>query len=168
MNHMATPQGAVLAESVPLELLTFDLGDERYAVEACKVRQVRGIDPLTAIASGLKSVRLGINLGGVFVPIVDLRAMLNLGSAQCSRDTALILLEARGALAGLVVDRVVGMLDVSRDRFLPAPGAGTAFGAGDLAGMWVSGGRRLLLVDVERFVDRCDFIPTEDKIRAEH
>lgn len=47
-------------------------------------------------------------------------------------------------------------------------GAGTALGAGDLTSMWVTEGQRLLLVDVERFVDGCECILTEDQVRAEH
>ena len=53
------------------EFLSFILGDEEYAIDILTVQEIRGYDPVTAIANAPAFIKGVINLRGTIVPIVD-------------------------------------------------------------------------------------------------
>src|SRR5262245_476209 len=88
------------------EFLTFRLGQEEYGIEILKVQEIRGYDTVTRIANAPDYIKGVINLRGVIVPIVDMRIKFNLGTAEYTPCTVVIILNVAGRIMGVVVDSV--------------------------------------------------------------
>lgn len=109
-----------------LEVLTFSLGSEEYAVDLLKVQEIRSYEAPTRIVNSPPSVLGVLNLRGNIVPVVDLRAKLGLELAQFAASTVTIILNVGAGVVGAVVDSVADVVDLAADQIKPAP----AFGAG--------------------------------------
>jgi chemotaxis signal transduction protein len=57
------------------EYLSFKLGAEEYGIDILKVQEIRGYEPPTRIANAPEFIKGVVNLRGVIVPIVDMRAL---------------------------------------------------------------------------------------------
>ena len=75
-----------------VELLTFTLGTEEYAIDILKVQEIRGYEAVTRIANTPAFIKGVINLRGVIVPIVDMRIKFDLGEPVYNEFTVAIIL----------------------------------------------------------------------------
>lgn len=70
----ASPAGATpWDENGQLEVLTFDVGDERLAVEAVSIREILDLLPETPVPGAPALVASVVNFRGKIIPIADLR-----------------------------------------------------------------------------------------------
>lgn len=113
----ATPRAA----TIPKEFLSFRLGGEEYGIDILRVQEIRSYEPPTRIANTPHSIKGVVNLRGVIVPIVDLRLMLACDSAEYTPFTAVIVLNVRGRVIGVVVDSVSDVLELGADSVKEAP-----------------------------------------------
>ncbi len=134
------------------EFLTFTLGDEEYAVDILKVQEIRGYDPVTAIANTPAFIKGVVNLRGAIVPIVDLRVKFHLGSADYHERTVVIVLNLSGRIVGAVVDGVSDVVSLSPDQIKPAPEFSNLLDTQYLMGLGTTEQRMLILVDIERLM----------------
>lgn len=97
-----------------MECLTFLLGNERFAVDILRVREIRVWAAPTRLPAVADYVTGVINLRGMIVPIVDLRLRFGIGEANVDMNTVtLILGNGEERLMGLVVDAVADVLVLS-------------------------------------------------------
>jgi purine-binding chemotaxis protein CheW len=105
------------------QLVVFRLGVEEYAFGIEHVHEIIRHTPPRAVSSPDPWVRGVISLRGRIVPVHDLAARLGLGSRET--DAAkIVILDAGGEVAGVVVDDVEEVLTVQPDRLEPVPVAG--------------------------------------------
>ncbi len=100
--------------------LSFILGDEEYAIDILKVQEIRGYDPVTAIANAPKFIKGVINLRGTIVPIVDLRIKFGVGRVEYTAFTVVIILNIGPRVVGIVVDSVSDVVSLPVDAIHPA------------------------------------------------
>src|SRR6478736_1176965 len=75
------------ATSAGGEYLTFSVGDEEYACDILSVQEIRAMTQITPIPNSPDCVRGVMNLRGIVVPVISLRAMLGLpGSVDAVSD----------------------------------------------------------------------------------
>ena len=86
------------------EYLTYTLGAEEYAIDILKVQEIRGYEAPTTIANAPSFLKGVINLRGTIVPIVDLRIKFNVGKAEYTPFTVVIILNIGARVVGIVVD----------------------------------------------------------------
>ena len=125
---VASALTAEAAEGVLHPYLTFLVGDQLYAIQACRVIEVRPHDSVTRIA-GLPDWVLGVvSFDGEFVPVVDLRVLLGVGGVEPSGLEAQLCVKAVGCSAALAVGDVgeVLLLAQHRVRSVPHPVADVA------------------------------------------
>jgi purine-binding chemotaxis protein CheW len=105
-----------------LELLHFNLDQERYAMETCFVRRITRAAKFSRI-SGLPAYFMGVmNLHGEIVPLVSLSTLIGIApSAQTELSRTIILGRSRVEF-GIAVDDVAEILDVSIDLIAPLTG----------------------------------------------
>lgn len=106
-----------------LKVLTFSLGNEVYGVDILRLKEIRGWSPVTRLPHSPPCVLGVLNLRGVVVPIIDLRVRFGLQAVQFTAVTVVIVLSLRTASGqrefGIVVDRVLDVVDVSAERVRP-------------------------------------------------
>ena len=134
-----------------VELLTFTLGAEEYAIDILKVQEIRGYEAVTRIANTPAFIKGVINLRGVIVPIVDMRIKFDLGEPVYNEFTVAIILNIGKRVIGVVVDSVSDVVSLAEDEIHPAPEFGT-FDTQFLLGLAIVNERMLILIDIERLM----------------
>src|ERR1700716_3312375 len=94
-----------------VEVLVCRLGGERYAVETRHLRAVQWVHGMTPVPCTPAFVVGIVSVRGEIVTLLDLAAMIGLGSlgADLSGALPVLLLGLPGLRSGLVVDEVLGV-----------------------------------------------------------
>ena len=116
------PPGAVgaAAEGVK-QFITFTLDAQEYGVDIMLVREIKGWIETTALPQAPPYVRGVINLRGVIVPILDLRARFGMGTTVPSRMHVIIIVTVGARITGLLVDAVSDIIAVEPGAVRPVP-----------------------------------------------
>jgi len=132
------------------QYLTFRLGAEQYGVEILKVQEIKGLPNITPLPSMPAFVKGAMDLRGLVVPVIDLRARLALAQAACSQFSVVIVVKVGASVVGLLVDAVSDVLDIPRTDIQPAPDLGADVDSGYVSGLVNAGEKVIVLVDVDR------------------
>lgn len=136
------------------QYLTFRLGEETFAVDVTKAREVLDFAPPTRVPQTPEYMLGVINLRGSVVPVVDLRLKFGLAATATTRDTCIIVLEitadGESTIVGAVADSVQEVLELDADRIEPPPRIGTRLKTEFIRGMGNHEDRFLILLDIDR------------------
>ena len=136
------------------EFLSFQLGGLAYGVDFHRVKELRSLGSLERVqADG--SIVTGVAISrGVIMPIVDMRVACRAATATANTavGTDVIILQLASCVIGMVVDGVTDVLRLDADQILPLPRAGSEGGGDYLVGLADAGGRRLILVDIDKLM----------------
>ena len=145
--------GAGKADERAGKYLTFQLGNEEFAIQVLKVREIMGVQEITAVPQTPVFVKGVINLRGKVIPVVDLRLKFGLPEAAYTQRTCIIVVQVpgeRGAmLMGIVVDGVSDVLTLTPEQIRPAPEFGAGVDTQYIIGLGTVGERMLILMDIE-------------------
>ena len=90
--------------------LTFSIGGEEFGIKVLKVREIMGVQDITAVPQTPHYVKGVINLRGKVIPVVDLRARFGLPEIVYTQRTCIIVVQLETAvgvaMVGVVVDSV--------------------------------------------------------------
>ena len=93
-----------------LEVLTFGLGGETFALEAGIVQEILDVMPVTAVPGADPLAAAVINFRGRIVPLADLRGSFGMEAQATTADSRIIVIELEldgsPTLIGLAADRV--------------------------------------------------------------
>jgi purine-binding chemotaxis protein CheW len=108
-----------------VELLTFAVGGQDYALDVRSVREIRGLTPISPLPRSPDYLPGVINLRGGVLPILDLARRLGLpdAAAESSARDVIIVVEDQGQATGLLVSAVSDILTLHRSAMEPPPGA---------------------------------------------
>lgn len=101
------------------EFRIFCLGAMEFGIDTLRVQEICAYKQLYHIADVPAFIRGEVNLGGVMVPIVDLRLRLGCDSAEYNQLTMVIVLNVRGRVIGVVVDSVSDVLRLQSSQIRP-------------------------------------------------
>jgi purine-binding chemotaxis protein CheW len=105
----------------PNRFLEFQLGDEFYAVELLKVREVITPPELTPIPKSSPHVCGLMNLRGLVLTVVDLRKRLGIKPLDDQAESAVIIFDLGDRLVGAKVDIIHRVINVQPEAFRPVP-----------------------------------------------
>lgn len=134
------------------EFLTFQLGDECYAVDIMKVREIRGYEPVTRIANSPPFIKGVLNLRGDIVPVIDLRLKFNVGEATYNEFTIVIMLTIQQRIVGVVVDAVSDVIRPGAGELKPPPEFGVAFDHQYLLGLVQQEDQMFILLNIDALI----------------
>jgi purine-binding chemotaxis protein CheW len=140
----------------PTEYLAFALGTETYAVPIALVREIMKVPVVTELPRAPVNVVGVINVRGEMVPLYDIRARLRLAQAaqkvagpkDVARGSRVVLLKEDSGDAGILVERVDGVVKLVRSRVESPPNLGLERDC--IAGLSRVGERLVILLDVEQ------------------
>jgi purine-binding chemotaxis protein CheW len=111
-----------------LEVLTFDVGGESFAVEAVLVREIIDLLPETRVPGASALVDTMVNFRGRIVPVADLRAAFAMPAARPTADSRIVVVElmlgGEMLLLGLRGDRVHEVATLAEASSEEAPSIG--------------------------------------------
>ncbi|MBX6312525.1 MAG: chemotaxis protein CheW [Isosphaeraceae bacterium] len=141
--------------------VVFQLGEENYALDVARVREVLDVGTLTRVPGASRALYGLCNLRGHVVPIWDLRIPFHLGDeGRQDRMRCVLMVEPEagqsGRLAGLLVDRVSDVLDLLPGEVQPPPALGLGGGSAFVRGLIRHQGRFLLILDLDRIFAALD------------
>ena len=148
MHDTTTSRG-----SQAVQFLSFTLGGLEYGIDFARVQELRVLKALERFAASGEIIGGVAVSRGVIIPLVDMRVAF--GSTADAPDpmTDVIILRLSSCVMGMVVDGVTGVVMLRAEQIVPLPAAGTDGARPEyLMGLGQSGGRRLILVDIEKLM----------------
>lgn len=92
------------------QFITFMSGDQEFGANIMNIREIRGWTDTTLLPHAPDYVRGVINLRGVVLPVVDLKARLGRGRTDANPKHVIIVVKAGERTMGLLVDAVSDIL----------------------------------------------------------
>jgi purine-binding chemotaxis protein CheW len=136
------------------QYLTFKLGDEVFATDVAKVREVLDLTPISAIPRTPEFMAGVINLRGTVVPVVDFRLCFGMSKTQSTRNTCIVvvevLLDGEPTVIGALADSVEEVIDLEPDQIEAAPRIGTQVQTDFIRGMGKRDAQFIMILDIDR------------------
>ncbi|GFO55090.1 chemotaxis protein CheW [Geomonas sp. Red276] len=104
-----------------IQLVSFNLGAEEYAVEVLKVREIIRMTGITHIPNTPHYIEGIINLRGQVIPIVSLRKRFSMEFNEVDHHTRIMVMDIGGKLMGFIVDGVSEVIRISSGEIQPPP-----------------------------------------------
>ena len=134
--------------------LTFQLGNEEFAIQVLRVREIMGVQEITAVPQTPSYVKGVINLRGKVIPVVDLRLKFGLPEMEYTQRTCIIVVQIQGPagklLIGVIVDAVSEVLTLQAGDIEDTPDFGDGVPIPYLLGMAKIKGKVKILLDIDR------------------
>lgn len=160
MTKPANDTAAAQADARAGKYLTFQLSNEEFGIRVLKVREIMGIQEITAVPQTPSHIKGVINLRGKVVPVIDLRLKFGLAAADYTQRTCIIVTQVQGdsgaVLMGIVVDGVSEVLNLTGAEIEDTPDFGEEISGGYLLGMAKVKGKVKILLDIDRVLSTQD------------
>ncbi|HUB68152.1 MAG TPA: chemotaxis protein CheW [Candidatus Methylacidiphilales bacterium] len=134
------------------QLCTFTVGNLLFGVDVLSVQEVLRPQPMTRVPRAPSLIRGLINLRGQILTAVDLRERLGLPAAPPEISGMNVVVQLPGGLAGLLVDQVGEVLDLSAEQFEANPVTLRSTIREVISGVYKLKDRLLLLLDIQAAV----------------
>ena len=129
--------------------LTFVLGDEEYGIDALKVDGILSLQAITPMPNMPHYFKGVTTVRGHVAPIISARLKLGMSEVEDTSETCIILVRLDGGTwAGMVVDTVRDVIDITAGEIEPPPAMGT-YSNTEIIGLAKAGDRVKILIDVE-------------------
>ena len=136
------------------QLLTFTLGEERFALDIARVREVMDYTTVTKVPRTPEYMSGVINLRGVVVPVVDMRRKFGMSPTEKTVSTCVIIvelvLEGETVVVGAMADSVCEVIDLESAQIEPAPRIGTSLNTEFIKGMGKHNEKFIIILDIDR------------------
>lgn len=136
------------------QYLTFSLGDEDFALEIAKVREVLDYTNITKIPRTPDCMQGVINLRGNVLPVIDLRQNLGMGVIDKTVDTCIVIvdvdMDGEVVQIGALADSVQEVVDIDAAHIEPAPRLGTRLNTDFIKGMGKRDENFVIILDIDK------------------
>lgn len=137
--------------------LTFQLGDESYAIPVLKVREIIRLTRIRSVPGLPGHVRGVINLRGRIIPVMDLRVRFGLGSAEATEQNCIVVAQVttqqgKALAMGLIVDAVEEVVNIAAADIEETPEFGCSAATDYLLAMAKIKGVVKAMLDLDRVI----------------
>ena len=139
-------------DTICLEAITFMLGDEEYGVDMAGIKEVIKPRELTDVPRAPDNIMGLLSLRGVVIPVMDLRRRLAMGHDK--EGERIIIVKDGDEYLGLVVDRIVGSVSLTRKGIEPPPSFSSIDGELISAICRCEDGESFILLNIDRIVEK--------------
>ena len=134
--------------------LTFQLANEEFGICVLKVREIMGLQEITAVPQTPAHIKGVINFRGKVLPVIDLRLKFGLPAAEYSQRTCIIVTQVEGepglVLIGIIVDGVSDVINFTAAEIEDSPDFGDEVAGRYLLGMAKVKDKVKILLDIDR------------------
>jgi purine-binding chemotaxis protein CheW len=143
-----------------MQFLTFKLGEELFALDIGKVREVLDFTSITKVPQTPEYMLGVINLRGSVIPVVDIRTKLRMAVTAKTVNTCVIIVEVEldgdKIVMGAMADAVQEVLDLEPDQIEPPPKFGTKANNDFIRGMGKHGHQFIIILDIDKVLSTDD------------
>lgn len=111
-----------------IEVLTFEISGETFALEAAIVREILDLLPEATVPGSRPFVNAVINFRGKVIPLADIRVAMGMQAVATTIDSRIVVVEldldGTPSLIGLRTDRVNEVTAISKAAAEPPPRVG--------------------------------------------
>lgn len=130
--------------------LTFKLGKEEFGIQVLCVKEIMGVQDITAVPGTPAHLKGVLNLRGKIIPVVDLRLKFAFPDAPFTQTTCIIVVQIQQdgdqAMIGLIVDGVSEVLNLAASDISDPPDFGEGVDTPFVLGIAMyKGGVKILL-----------------------
>ena len=122
------------------QLVTFQLGEELYAIDIMDVKEIVRVQEIRALPNAPSYVEGIFNLRGEIIPIINLHKRFHLKKAFSSEEDELlsgfIIIEVDKMKLGVIIDRISRVVSIEKDSVQPPPQMLTGTGAEYIQGVF--------------------------------
>lgn len=104
-----------------IELLTFRIAEQEYALDIMSVREIRGWTHATPLPHAPNYMKGVINLRGTVLPVMDLSVRLGLTKQEQNDRNVIIVVKLDDTMTGLLVDAVSDIVALSPEDMQAPP-----------------------------------------------
>ncbi len=160
MSIAVLPIQALTKEERAGKYLSFHLGTEEFGIRVLKVREIMGIQEITAVPHTPLHTKGVINLRGKVIPVVDLRLKFGMPELAHTQRTCIIVTEVEGEsgpmMIGAVVDGVSEVLNLTMADIEDTPDFGGEVAKTGLLGIAKVKGKVKILLDIDHVMKHQD------------
>ena len=142
--------------------LTFRLGDELFAINVAKAREVLDLSHITRVPTAPSYLRGVVNVRGNAIPVVDLRHKFGLPQTADTLATRIIvmdlLIDGENVVVGGLADAVHEVLELEPGEINDPPSIGMRWRTDLILGMGRRNDRFTIILDIERVFSTEDLI----------
>jgi len=135
-----------------LQLVTFKLAGQKYAVDILKVQEINNMKEITAIPNSPPFLEGAVNLRGKVIPVLNLRKKFGLETKELSEQTKIVIMDVSGIIMGLIVDSVSDVLRIPRDLVEPPPPVSSIVSTEFIAGIAKLDEGLVILLDMDKLL----------------
>jgi purine-binding chemotaxis protein CheW len=136
-----------------VEVLTFDLNGETFALEAVMVQEILDLLPETMVPGSQPFVASVINFRGKVIPLADLRLAFGMEATESTSDSRIIVialdLQGEPTLVGLRTDKVNEVTTLARTSSEAPPRVGMRWRPDYIRCLVKSGGEFIILPNLQ-------------------
>lgn len=145
-----------------LQLVTFCLKKEEFAIDIQQVREVLKLTQITPLPHSSEFIEGVINLRGEVIPVIDLRRRFGQDSGERNSKNRIIIVEVRDSMVGLVVDSVTEVLHLERDTIEAPPSSVSQAKTDFIQGVGKLEDRLIIVLKVDNIIASDDKIDLEE------
>jgi len=152
-RRTAAETKAVEQTAALLELLTFVIAGEQYAVDIERIVEIVTPRSVTRIPNADSSVLGIMSLRGTIVTLVDVRKKLGHAVGAATDDTRIVVIDFHNETVGFVVDRVQRVVKIPASTVEPHPVVHTNELQESIRGVFRVSGALTILLDLDKLLD---------------
>lgn len=149
-----------------LQLVSFEVGGEEYAVPILSVQEINRMMQITRVPQSPPFVQGVINLRGKIIPVIDLRKRFGLTKLENSDDVRIIVVEVSNRVLGFTVDRVNEVLRINPNIVEPPPSMVCGLDTDYVQGVGKLDDRLLILLHLEKLFSAAEIAEIEQQAGA--
>ncbi len=128
------------------EALAFRLGDEEYALDILRIREIIKLRPITEVPRAPSYILGIISVRGQVIPVLDLRVRLRLLARPLGKEARILIVTRGDETYGLIVDAVRQVVRMRDEEVEPPPPMLGGAEAEFIAGIGRPRGDRMLIL----------------------
>ena len=132
------------------QFITFHSADQEFGADIMAIREIRGWTKATSLPHAPDYVLGVINLRGVVLPVIDLKARLQRGRTEPDPKHVVVVVKAAERTIGLLVDAVSDILTVTEADIQPIPELARDTQAEFIEGIAVLDNRMVTILSMDR------------------
>ncbi|GEN46322.1 chemotaxis protein CheW [Alkalibacillus haloalkaliphilus] len=137
--------------------IIFQLNHERFAINIQQVRSIEKMPELTTMPQMPQAMKGIFELRGAITPVIDLKEKLEMGLAEQTEETRLLVLTIDGKQLGVIVDKATEVVDLNEETIEPPPEMVANVEREYITGVANQEGQLIVILDLDRVLDYEEF-----------
>ncbi len=119
MNETATVENKEKTNNIAEKYLIFYLEDQLFGLQGEQIIEILNMQHITYIPNLPHFINGIVNIRGKIVPLIDLKMRIGKTQKEYDELTCIILIQSEDIIAGLIVDSVKDVTDISAKDMFP-------------------------------------------------